>query len=376
MKILHLATHLNLGGISRYIETLGWEMTKYGHQVFCLSSGGELVQDLERKGIRCFTFPIRTKSELSPKLYRSLPKIVRLVRSEGFDILHAHTRVTQVLASWIRLLMDAPFVTTCHGFYKRRLGRRLFPCWGERVIAISALVGEELQRTHRVRAETIEVILNAVDVEGIRSRYRQQSSADTRRTLGIKNGSLVFGSVARLVADKGMDYLIQATSRLRQKGYEVHALIAGDGPEMKHLQELTRNLRLDEFVTFTGYVKDVAGPLAAMDIFVLPATWREGFGLSIVEAMSVGKPVVVTNIWALNTLVEQGVTGFLVEPKSTESLCDSLERFITNPKLRETVALNAFKMAEEQFSIGRMAKSIEAVYQKVLHETTVQQPRR
>ena len=137
MKILFLTTHVNTGGITSYILTLGEALVKAGHQVWVVSSGGDGESRLTDAGIRLVTMNIRTKSEAHPKLLFSLPALKKLIRQEGIDIIHAQTRVTQVLGAWGRRLTGVKMVTTAHGFFKPRWFRKTFPCWGDAVIAIS-----------------------------------------------------------------------------------------------------------------------------------------------------------------------------------------------------------------------------------------------
>ena len=101
LKVLHLTTHLNTGGITSYVRLVGTRMVQNGHRIAVASSGGDREEELKSKGLQCFCFNIRAKSELHPKLYWALPKIVSLVKKEKFDLIHAHTRVTQVLAALI-----------------------------------------------------------------------------------------------------------------------------------------------------------------------------------------------------------------------------------------------------------------------------------
>src|SRR3989344_6410499 len=92
MKILNLTTHLNVGGISNYLAMTGSRLVRMGHEVVVVSSGGNFKEVLEKKGIRCLDFPIRTKNEFHPKLFFALPKIIRLVKREKFDLVHAPKR--------------------------------------------------------------------------------------------------------------------------------------------------------------------------------------------------------------------------------------------------------------------------------------------
>ena len=366
MKILHLTTHLNRGGISNYILSVGAALHQKGHKVFVVSSGGEMQKEFEECGIRLKTMPIRTKSELSWRIYAALPELLRWIRKEKIDLLHAHTRITQVIAFLIGLIQGTPSVTTCHGFYKRRLGRRLLPCWGKRAVAISDPVADHLRDTFGLPPERIRVVYNGVDLQTLRNRFLKHDPVVVKRDYGFPEESYVLGVTARLVPDKGHEFLIRAVKDLESEFPNLCLLIVGDGRHRQYLEGLTRHQGLMERVYFTGNLRDVSFPLRAMDIFVLPAVWREGFGLSIVEAMACEIPVIVTNIWALNSLIQNGVNGVLVEPRNVGELAEGIRKMLRDSALRERIGKVGRKTAEERFSLDRMVHELEAVYEDAI----------
>ena len=312
-RVLHLTTHLNIGGITSYIKLLTKEMQKLDYEFFIGSSGGTQEKIISEQGSHCLTLDIKTKSELSPKVYLAIPKLLDFIRREKIDLVHAHTRVTQVLSWWIRFLSGTPYVSTCHGFYKRRIGRRLFPAWGNHVIAISKPVEGSLIHDFHVKLDQVSTIFNAIDINDLKDRYQKKNPDLIRKELNIKKSSRVIGIVARVVADKGHEYFLRAAEELIHDSYpDVKILIVGEGPYLKSTKRLVQQLHLNESVLFLGNINDITYALAVIDIFVLPAVWREGFGLSIIEAMALSKPVIVTNIWALNELVHDRINGLLV----------------------------------------------------------------
>lgn len=368
MKILHLTTHLNRGGVSNYILSLGQPFREKGHELYVASSGGEMEEEFGEKGFHVKIFPIRTKSELSPKIYFALPSLIRWVKEERIDLLHAHTRITQVMATWVQWITQIPFVTTSHGFYKPRLGRRLLPAWGERVIAISDPVGNHLRDVFHVPSKKIRIIYNGVDLRGFVSRFWGHNPRQVRQEYNLSDDAVVVGTTARLVPDKGHEYLIRALKNLEKEMPSLSLIIVGDGRYRDYLENLARELRLTHRIRFTGNLKDVSKPLAAMDIFILPATWREGFGLSIAEAMACYKPVIVTNIWALNTLIQNRVNGILVEPRDVDDLAAAIRLLVNDTILREGIGKAGRRTAESRFSLDRVIKELESVYEEVLKE--------
>lgn len=366
VRILHLTTHINAGGITVYILRLGRPLLKHDIHTSVLSSGGAYAGMFREHEIPDFNLPIRTKSELHPKLWLALPELIRLIRREKIDLLHAHTRITQVLAFFAGRVTRVPVVTTCHGFYKRRLGRRILPAWGDRVIAISEPVADHLEKDWHVSGGRIRIVNNAVDIHTIDESFKRLSPQDAKARFGFKAADPVVGIVARLAQDKGHSYLLQAASGLVGKFPRLKILIVGDGRERENLTRMAEELGISQSVAFTGTLDDVAPALAAMDIFAFPATWREGFGLSIIEAMTCAKPVIVTNIWALNSLIEDGKTGILIEPKRADLLAVAIEQLLSDENLRIRIGRNSRVKVEESFGIERMAREIAAVYDEVL----------
>ncbi len=366
MKVLHLTSHINIGGITTYISKVTPALKQIGVETFVVSGGGNCKEDLEKQGAGVFELNIKTKNELHPKIYFAIPALEKIVQENGIGLLHAHSRITQVMAAVLSKKIGIPTVTTCHGYFTRRLGRKIFPAWGDLTIAISQGVADHLIDDFKVPQERVLTVSNAVDLEALDAAYISHDSDETKKSYGFKPGAPVLGIVARLVADKGHEYLLRAVPSLLNDFPEMRVLIVGDGRHLKYLQQLSKELGIKERVVFTGNVLDVTQALAAIDIFCLPATWREGFGLSIVEAMACRKPVIASNIWAINSLIQNGVTGILVEPKQTAPLSAAIKFLLKSPAEKQKITIAARKMVDDHFTIQRMAKELKSVYERAV----------
>ena len=135
-----------------------------------------------------------------------------------------------------------------------------------------------------------------------------------RAGLGIGSDETVLGIIARLVEQKGHRYLIEAFATAVQQNRKLRLLIVGSGALEDDLKARVRHCGLEKAVLFTGYRSDTVDLLGAIDIFVHPSLW-EGFGLAVLEAMAMGKPVIATRVSALPELIEDTVSGFLVAPR-------------------------------------------------------------
>jgi glycosyltransferase involved in cell wall biosynthesis len=213
MKILHLTTHLNIGGISRYVTDLAKALKRKGHTIFIASSGGELEKLLPSEEIEHIYLNIKTKSELSPKIINSFFTLCHFLEKEKIDLIHAHTRVTQVLAALLSFYRKLPYVTTCHGFFKKRLGRRLFHCWGRKAVAISRAVKNQLINDFKVDESRIVLIHTGIELDRFIKDVPEEVKAEFKQRWNI-NDVPVVGTIGRLSSVKGQDVLLKAVKRL------------------------------------------------------------------------------------------------------------------------------------------------------------------
>ena len=368
MKILFLTTHFNTGGITSYILTLGEALVKSGHQVWVASSGGNCVPRLEAAGIRHVIINIRTKSEVSPKLWLSFGPLKGLVRKEGIDIIHAQTRVTQVLGSFLSRLTGVAMVTTCHGFFRPRWFRKIFPCWGAAVIAISKPVAHHLSADLGVAQDQVHLIANGIDLDRFvmtndQMRWSARQKMDMGDTPLIGINTPLIGVVARLSNVKGIDVLIRAMPLVITEVPSANLLVAGQGPQEAALKKLTQDLRLTAHIHFKSTTDQTQDLLCAFDVFVMPSL-MEGLGLSVMEAQACGIPVVASRIGGLVDLIEDGESGYLVAVNDPAALADRIIEVLRNPKPSKIMAQQARLNIEQHFSIERMLKETLQIYEQ------------
>lgn len=369
MNILFLTTHFNEGGISRYCLNLGIQLKKEGHGVYVASSGGDLVEVLERSGIEHIKINLRTKSELSLKIWCALFRFKKPLCEKNIQLIHAQTRVAQVLACWISKFYKIPYVSTCHGFFRPRLSRKLFPCWGKKVIAISRPVMEHLIKDFKIPAEKIKYIRHGLDMQRFRD-YDEKTRQDLKHKLKIAPGAPVVGIIARLSLVKGHAFLIEAMPEVVKEFSAARLLIVGDGKSkdaLLALRRLAEKLKVAENITFLPRVLDTSLMLSILDIFVMPSL-QEGLGLSVMEAMAMSVPVIASAVGGIPDLIKDNRTGILVPPGDSSALSRAIVRLLENRDLRGELSKNAAGFIREEFSVTKMADETEAVYQEVLSQ--------
>ncbi len=361
MNVLILTTHLNKGGITQYVFTIAKGLVHRGHKVFLATSGGELEDEIKKVGVELIALNIRTKSLLSPKIYLATLKLKKIVENEGIDVVHAQTRITQAMASFLSILTGILYVSTCHGFFKPRLGRKMFPCWGDKAIAISPPVKKQLIEVFRVSEDRVKLILHGIDtseyqlIDESKKRKRQES-------FGIK-ANLVLGIVSRLSDVKGIDILIKSMKKVVAKVPNVKLIIAGEGREEVSLKKLVDVEGLKEFISFYDSSCSHKDILSLLDIFVMPSR-QEGLGLAVMEAQAMGLPVIASKVGGLPSLIKHKGTGILVSPGDEELLADAIINMASDKESRINIGLNARNFIEKEFPIDKMIDETINVYKK------------
>lgn len=263
---------------------------------------------------------------------------------------------------------------TPYGFKARlllRLGARLtdrFTCVSE--MAERSWFGDSrlLDPAHpeQVVSRRHCTIPNAVDIGGI-DKARTVRSPKLIETAARLGGKTVVGSVARLSREKGIDILLKAFAEVHKVFPQAHLLIVGDGSQRADIQGLARHLGIGDSITWTGQLswKEAMGCLGLMDVVAIPSRY-EGFGLTAVEAMACGRPVVASRVDGLAEVIRDGVTGCLVPLEDEPALAAALTDLLKNEERRKIMGVAARRHVEEYYSYPRFRERCRVLYEPFL----------
>ncbi len=298
--ILQLLPDLDGGGVERGTLEIARELVQRGHRSLVMSNGGRLVAQLEREGSTHIQSPIGKKSPLT---FLQIARLRRVLRDEGVDLLHARSRVP-AWVSWLawRSLPHGSrprFVTTVHGLYSPGAFSKIMTR-GEVVIAVSRTAEAYIRNSYPdVPMSKVRRIVRGVDpVEfphGFVPTAEWQSSFATQfpQTVGCRLLTLA-GRITRL---KGHADFIELMRRLKSNGVAVHGLIVG-GEDPRRTQysaevrELIRSTGLSDNITLTGHRSDIREVLSISEAALSLSTKPESFGRAVLEALSLGVPVI------------------------------------------------------------------------------------
>lgn len=372
MKVLLLSSHLNMGGITRYLLTLAKGLIASGHEVHIISSGGEVEERFQRIGARTKTINFFCKSILNPKIYFALGPIDTYIREHQIDVVHAQTRITQVMGHILSHRSNIPYVSTCHGYFKMKLSRRLWPCWGE-VIAISEAVEEHLKNDLRVKEDSIHLIRHGIELDQFPEVSLEQKAA-LRQKYNVKDGPLI-GMVARLSDVKGQDILIKAMPRIVKAVPDVKLILFGEGKMKDELMRLVDTMRLSDHVQFNPTIDKTYECLSFINVCVVPSR-QEGLGLSVMEAQACGVAVVAARVGGIVSLIQDGITGSLVSPQDSEALAEAVISLLNDEVKCHSIALAARSHALAHYGAPKMIKATINVYEHAIEQKRQQNPGR
>jgi glycosyltransferase involved in cell wall biosynthesis len=223
----------------------------------------------------------------------------------------------------------------------------------DRRIAVSRFVADSVQCAEFVADDKLTVIENGIEL----SRFATADGASLKRELRAGRRKIV-ACVSRLAPEKGIDVLITAMARV---GRDALLLLAGDGPDAEGCRALAASLGLGDHVRFLGLRDDVERIYAAADVVAVPSLWDEAFGLSVVEAMAAGRPVVVTASGAMPELVAGG-RGLVVPKRDEVALAGAIGRLLDDDAARARMGQAARAQAIARFSLTTWIERIMAEY--------------
>jgi glycosyltransferase involved in cell wall biosynthesis len=333
----------------------------------CCLFADPFVRLAREAGIRAYSIPMRHKLD-----FGIVTKLRDNIAGENIDIVHTHgVRANLVGRLAARMAGVETVVTTVHSLLVQdypdmfsRLANMLIEKASRGLTTHFIAVSGGLQKAlvqQGIPEQRITVIYNGLNPQLFR---KGDSAGKWRELAGFSPGTPLVAMVGRLHPVKGHRYFLRAAAEILKERTDVHFLVVGSGPERDRLEEYTRRLGIQEHVTFTGFVSDVSELMPDINLLIVPSLW-EGFGLTALEAMAVGVPVVATSVGGLPEIVEHGTTGLLVPPADEAGLTRGIMWMLDHPQEAVEMAAAAKAVAEEKFTASAMARRTEEVYRRL-----------
>ena len=364
-NVLILASSLWIGGAESVIQHLAQTLDRqrFNVTVCCLKQSGHIGAELAKAGIDIIALgdSDAPKDRARPN-YFTFRQLAPVIRSRQIDVVHTHTTHGLVDAVICKLLTRRlKVVHTFHfGNYPHTRPRimwmeRVFSRFADRLYAVGQVQRRQLQQVYGFNEGAIGTVWNGVDT--------QLHDGDPEVRARFEDGDrVIIGTIATYIEQKGLRDLLHTARRVLDAGHRARFVIVGEGQLRAELEELRRELRLENDVLLTGWITHAAQTaLPHFDIFFQSSLW-EAMSMVILEAMASGKPIVATRVGENPHIIEHGVEGLIVEPKDVDGMAAALGRLIEDEALRRRMGAAARQKVTERFSVAHMTKAYQAIY--------------
>ena len=368
MKVLHVITGLDAGGAELQLAMI-LRRTRHESDVVTLYNPGPVADMIKAQGTSVRDLGMQRNTEL-PALLR----LRQLIKDGQYDVVHTHLYRAQIYARPAARLAGAPVVlTTEHSIGETHIERRKMTrgvralyltseLFSDATIAVSDIVKDRLVRWG-VRPGKITVIPNGVDTDEL--GFDAQARDRVRAQFGISPETYVIGALGRLDPNKRVDLTMEAAAPML--GEKCKILVIGRGEDQARLEAAAKRLGVTENVIFGGYQSDTTAMLAAFDLYVA-ASLQETFGLSVLEALASGLPVLYTTCPALDGIQTERARMVAGTP---DALRDEIRKeFEVGPRPRV-----ADSKVFDRYGIESVVSRIDDLYEKIL-ETRPSRARR
>jgi glycosyltransferase involved in cell wall biosynthesis len=357
MRILHILNDLtNRGnGIVNVAVDLACGQSDSGHDVTVVSDFGDFVPLVQLHGVR---WEPLDQSRSVPNLAKATLRLMKILRREKPDVIHAHMRTGLLLAWLCSRFPRIPLVSHLHNVHDRESNLMRL---ADRVIAVSQSVMDTMAKMG-IPATKLRVILN-----GPLGTPRLEKLEDIipQRLDGF---SIV--TVAGMNYRKGIQELVPAFEQVAAQFENAHLYLVGDGPERALFEDLVSRSPYKARIHFEGWTSEPQKYMLGCDLFVL-ASRRESLGLVLLEARQAGCAIIATDVDGIPEALDHGSAGLLVPPENVDALAQAMLTVVGDEALRQQMRLAA-RTGCEKFTCKVMEEQTEQLYNELLRATPTQ----
>jgi glycosyltransferase involved in cell wall biosynthesis len=368
--VLFIQGITEIGGAERELLMIVDRLPSLGFQPVVLCPGiGPLTEELGRRNVEVRCAPLLPWRKLLayPRRGAAVRALRRVIEMERPSVLHVNDIWWVPQAVRAARGLDIPVVAHVRQEIEPSKARRYELEKVDLVFPVSQRIQQSLE-AGGVSHARLQTLYSGLDMSQIPDHLNGE---ETRERVGIPKKALVLGTVANLFARKGYETMLRALPVLLASFPDIHYLIVGTGDATYEgrLRALAKEQGMTKHVHFAGFQSSVFPYLAVMDVYVHPAL-MEGFGIAVLEAMSMGKPVVATTTGGLPEIVQDGETGLLVPPGDPDALAKTLSILLHDPARRKMLGDAGRARVETHFTVEAMMNRLALGYESLLGRTS------
>lgn len=357
-KICQIVNHAKIAGTEKHVLLLSSNLSKRDFICnVCSFESGDVINHLNEKKIKTKTIKVKNR-------ILHLFCLIKYLYVNKFDIVHCHSGGYGCVAAKIAGIKD--IIYTKHGVgytqdelrkmsFTKKVSSFIVDKCVSMYIALTKADKEILVKFFKISPDKILVIPNGLNAPVLPVKKKNDRKEK------------VIGTVTRLMPQKGLRYFIEAIPEIIKFDNTIKFKIAGSGEQENELKELVNELNLNNNIEFMGYIINIISFIDDLDIFVLPSVW-EGFPYVILEAMLMKKPIIATDIFGINEIIDNNINGILIKPKNPHYISISIIHLLKNPDLARKLGINAYSKAQREYTLEKNVRSIENLYNKLLNK--------
>jgi len=307
--------------------------------------------------------PVRMRGNFDPL---AVARFWGLIRRRSVDIVHTHSSADSWMASAAaRLSPRRPKVVRTRHLNAAFNVRQIYTLMADRVVTVGGKTREYMIREKNISPDRVVTIPTGVDLTVFDPR---RVEGNLREELGIPPAAPVFGTVSVFRRLKGHQFLLEAAVEILRAVPDAKLILAGEGPQEGNIRKKIEETGIGPAVILPGFREDVPRVLNTLDVFVFPSL-QEALGTAILEALAMGKAVVASRVGGIPEVVEEGKTGFLVEPEQPAAIAEKVILLLRNPELRSELGERGRRFVEEKYDNRLMVRRLEALYRELAGAT-------
>lgn len=366
INILHVRDSSGIYGAERVILALGNKLNKdiFDLKLLCMQGtnfqSNILASQASELGINTLSLPIKGKFD-----WTAIKELRAVLLKYCVDIVHSHDFKSDFYVMLASYGKNIKRVATSHGSTRDSAMKRFYLEFDENfvyrqldmIVSVSKSIASGLEKKG-LDTDKICVIQNGLDLELLKKKHKESGKENG---LFFKSHKITFAIVGRLFPDKGHRFFLRAFAKIIHEYPEARALIIGDGPARESIEGQVKTLRLENYVTMCGVLNNMQTVYERIDCLVIPSL-REGLPYVLLEAAANRVPILATSVGDVPQLIEDGKTGYLVEPGNAAELQERLVRFLNKKDNIKKMVENCYNLFEKEFSADRMVRETEDLY--------------
>lgn len=366
INVLHIRDSKGIHGAERVMLTLARNLNQDAFNLYFLcmrnkdGKSDSLIHVSQQLGIKVIPLEVKGRFNL-----RAVLKLRNILKEKRIAVIHTHDYKSDVYGLLASIKLPVRSIATAHGstretllkrgylFLDEKIIYRFFDC----VIAVSNQMKDFL-RNRRVPEGKIQVVQNGLDFDLLQKPINGDAN---QKIETLKSHDQIFAVIGRLFRDKGHSFFVEAMRDIVSDYPRVKGLIVGDGPEKAAIQKQIKSFDLEHKILVIGQVSDMMTIYQRVNFVVIPSI-REGLPYTLLESIAAGIPVIASKVGDIPLLIQDEVSGYLIEAGQVTQLVQKMKNLLNNPDKTKNMALNARRIVLEKYSAEKMARETEYIY--------------